>query len=118
MPCSLACIPYCTLTPEAIWAVWVARGDPVVVPPVYHWTVFAAVPLTSDVAVSNGGPLTTSGPGVAFTLEPKPSAANAAGFELVTVRLALLPPNSVTAPPLTVEGVAVPVIESIFDNNV
>src|SRR5580698_10179752 len=111
-------MPYCTVTPEAICAVWVARGDPVVVPPVYHWTVFAAVPLTKEVAVSYGGPLTTSGPGVALTLEPKPSAANAAGFELVTVRLALLPPYSVTAPPLTVEGSAVPLMESIFDNSV
>ena len=32
-----------------------------VVPPVYQDTVFADVPLTSDVAVLNGGPLTRCG---------------------------------------------------------
>src|SRR5580693_5857346 len=58
---SLACMPYCTVTPEPTWADWVARGDPVVVPPVYQETVFAAVPLTSEVAVSNGGPSTRCG---------------------------------------------------------
>src|SRR6202789_1167121 len=96
---SLACMPNCTLTPEAIWADWVARGDPVVVPPVYQETVFAAVPLTSEVAVSNGGPSTRCGAGVAFTAVLKPSAASAAGSELVTVRGVLLaPPFSVIAP--------------------
>jgi len=49
---------------------------------------------------------------------PKPSDANAAVFELVTVRSVPLPPCSVIAPPLMVEGFVVPVIESIFVSNV
>ena len=56
------------------------------VSPVYHDTVLAAVPATSVVAVLNGGPPTRSGAGLAVTVAPKPSDANAAVFELVTVR--------------------------------
>ena len=41
----------------------------------------------------------------------KPSALSAAGFELVMFRLATLSVRSVTTPPLTVDGVEVPVIE-------
>ena len=86
----------------------------------YQITVLAAVPATRVVAVLNGGPPTRSGAGGALTVPvaPKPSAVNAAVFELVTVRSLALPPCSVIAPPLTVEGLVVPVIESIFFNSV
>ncbi len=80
----------------------------------YQDTVFAGVPLTSDVAELSGAPLTRSGGSVAVTVPLKPSAANAAEFELVTVRLAALSVCSVITPPLTVDGVEVPVIESIL----
>ena len=83
----------------------------------YQITVLAGVPATSVVAVLNGGPPTRSGAGLAVTVAPKPSAANAAVFELVTVRSAALPPCSIIAPPLTVEGLVVPVIELIFCSN-
>ena len=52
------------------------------------------------------------------TLAPKPSAANAAEFELVTDKFALSSLCSVITPPLMVEGLEVPVMESIFDSNV
>ena len=68
--------------------------------------------------MANGGPSTRSGAGFALAVAPKPSAANAAVFELVTVRLAPSPPCSAIAPPVTVEGVLVPVIESIFASSV
>ena len=84
----------------------------------YQETVFAAVPLTSDVAAPSGEPLTRSGGGVAVTLEPRPSDANAAGFELVTVRFAPLSVCSVITPPLMVDGVEVPVMELIFVSSV
>ena len=83
----------------------------------YQATVFAE-PLTSEVALLNGEPETRSGGWTAVTVGPKPSAANAAVFELVTFRLAALSVCSVITPPLTVEGVEVPVIESILDNSV
>ena len=67
--------------------------------------MFADVPPTRVVAVLNGGPPTRSGAGFAVAVAPKPSAANAAAFELVTVRLAASPPCSVITPPLTVDGV-------------
>ena len=70
------------------------------------------------VAVANGGPLTRNGAGLAVAGALKPSAANAAAFELVTVRLSPSPPCSAIAPPVTVEGVVVPVIESIFASSV
>src|SRR5450432_2686566 len=57
-------------------------------------------------------PATPSGGWVAMA--PKPSAANAARFELATVRLAPLSVFSAITPSLTVDGVEVPVIESIF----
>src|SRR5450631_2315384 len=97
-------------------AVAVARAEPGPASPVYHEIVFAGVPLTSAVAVS-GEPETRSGV-VAVTAGPKPSAASAAGFELVTDRLAASSVCSATTPPLTVDGFEVPVIESIFDNSV
>ena len=79
---------------------------------------FAAVPATRLVAVLNGGPPTRSGAELPVTVAPKPSDANAAVFELVTVRSVPLPPCSVIAPPLMVEEFVVPVIESIFVSNV
>ena len=51
-------------------------------------------------------------------MAPKPSAASAAGFELVTDKLAASSVRSAITPPLTVDGFEVPVIESIFDNSV
>ena len=95
----------------------VPRAGSVPVSPVYQDTVFAAVPATRLVAVLNGGPPTRSGAGLPVTVAPKPSDANAAVFELVTVRFVPLPPCSVIAPPLMVEGFVVPVIESIFVNS-
>ncbi len=80
-----------------------ARAEPEPASPVYQVIVFAGVPLTSDVAAPNGEPLTRSGGTVAGAAAPRPSAANAAEFELVTVRLAPLLLRSVTAPPLTVD---------------
>ena len=76
----------------------------------YQDTVLAGVPLTSEVAAFNGEPDTRSGGWVAVTVEGKPSAANAAVFELVTEKLAALSVCSVTTPPLMVDGVEVPVI--------
>ena len=65
----------------------VARADPVPDSPVYQVTVFAGVPATCDVALPNGEPATRSGGTAAGAAAPRPSAANAAAFELVTVRL-------------------------------
>ena len=96
----------------------VPRAGSVPFSPVYQDTVLAAVPAIRLLAVANGGPPTRSGAGVAVTVAPKPSDANAAVFELVTVRLAPSPPCSVIAPPLMVDGVVVPVIESIFASSV
>ena len=48
----------------------------------------------------------------------KPGAANAVGFELVTERLAPVPECRVIEPPEMAEGIAVPVIESIFASKV
>ena len=76
------------------------------------------MPLTSDVAEPSGEPPTRSGGTVAVTVEPKPSEANAAEFELVTDRFAPLSLFSVITPPLMVDGVVVPVIESIFVSSV
>src|SRR5512140_3619225 len=78
--------------------------------------VFAGVPLTCDVAEPNGEPLTRSGGTDVGAEAPKPSAANAAAFELVTVRLAPMLLRSAIAPPLMVDGTVVPVIASIFVN--
>ena len=108
IPCSLACAPYCTVMVGSIRAVADARGEAEELP-VYHATVLAE-PLTSDVAALNGEPETRNGGWIAVTVGPMPSAANAPGFELVTDRLAALSVCSVTTPPLTVEGVEVPVI--------
>src|SRR5260370_36843153 len=80
--------------------------------------VFAGVPLTSGVAALNGEPLTRSGGRVGVAVTPKPSAANAAEFELVTVRVAALSVCSALTPPLMVDGEEVPVLASIFVNSV
>jgi|SRR4051795_5123774 hypothetical protein len=90
------------------------RGEPGPEFPVYHDTVLAGVPLTSAVAELNGRPLTRSGGCVAVTVAPKPSAAKAGVFELVMFRLAALSVCNVIAPPPIVDGVEVPVIESIL----
>src|SRR6516165_8228331 len=89
-----------------------ARADPGPELPVYHCTVLAE-PLTSDVADPRGEPETRSGVCVAVAVPEKPSAANAAAFELETDSVAASSVLSVIAPPWTVEGVEVPVIWSI-----
>ena len=99
-------------------AIAVPRGGSVPTSPVYHETVLADVPPIRLVAVANGGPLTRNGAGFALAVALKPSAANAAVFELETVRLAPSPPCSAITPPVTVDGVPVPVIESIFASKV
>ena len=113
--CSLACAPYWTVIDGSIRAVADARGLALELP-VYQATVLAE-PLTSEVAVL-GEPETRSGGWTAVTVAPKPSAPSAAVFELVTFRLAALSVCSVITPPLMVDGVEVPVIESIFDSSV
>ncbi len=58
-------------------------------------------------------------PRVAVTVPVKPSAANAAVFELETERSAFTPECRVIEPVREiVDGIAVPVIESIFASNV
>src|SRR5215213_851366 len=114
MPCSLARIPYCTVAAGSTRAVAVARAGPGPASPVYQVIVFAAVPLTSEVALLNGMVPTRSGGTAAVTLGPNPSARKAGAFELVAVRLAALSVLSLITPPLTVEGMEVPVIESIL----
>ncbi len=47
-------------------------------------------------------------------MAPKPSAANAVALELVKMRLGPLPLCNVMAPPLMVEALVVPEIESIL----
>src|SRR5438046_624887 len=113
MACSLARIPYCTAADGSTRAVAVARAGRGPASPVYQAIVFAGVPLTSVVAVPNGTLPTLSGGMAAVTLGPKPRARKAAAFELVAVRLAALS----VWPPLTVEGMEVPVIESILLNS-
>ena len=86
--------------------------------PVYQATVLVGS-LTSDVAALGGEPETRNGTWVAVTgCDAKPSDASADGFELVTDRFETSSVCSVIAPPLTVEGVDVPVIWSILDNSV
>src|SRR3954470_19775698 len=114
MACSLARIPYCTAADRSTRAVAVARAGPGPASPVYQAIVFVGVPLTSVVAVPNGTLPTRSGGMAAVTLGPKPRARKAAAFELVAVKLAALSVRSLITPPLTVEGLEVPVIESIL----
>src|SRR5262249_5900724 len=114
--CSLACAPNCTTCEESMRAVEDARAVPGPELPVYQATVLAD-PFTSEVAVPNGGPETRSG--VAVAVPPgKPSAAKAAAFVLVTDSVDALLPFSVTTPPVTVDGVVVPVSASTFESNV
>src|ERR1700741_3597927 len=102
---------------ESIRAVDDARGEALELP-VYQATVFVG-PLTSEVAELNGEPETRNGTWVAVTgCVAKPSALNAAAFEVVTDRLLTLSVCRLITPPLTVEGAEVPVIESILDNSV
>src|ERR1700712_4029628 len=118
MASSLARAPYCTVTDWSTRAVAVARAEPGPDSPVYQLIVFAGVPLTSAVAVPNGEPATRSGGTVAGAVAPRPSAANAAEFELVTVRLVVLLLLSTMPPGPTVDAAVVRVIESIFANSV
>src|SRR5579883_44763 len=112
--CSLACAPNCTVCALSTRTVEVERAVPGPELPVYHSTVFAA-PFVRLVAEDSGEPDTRSGPAVAVPLAGKPSAANAALFELVTVSDgAALLPFSVTMPLVTLEGVEVPVSASIL----
>ena len=85
--------------------------------PVYQATVLAE-PFTRLVAEPKGVPDTRSGGVAAVTVPLKPNAPNAVAFELVTDRLAALSVCSVMTPPLTVEGVDVPVIWSILESSV
>src|SRR5215212_2555165 len=114
MACSLARIPYCTAADGSTRAVAAARAGPGPASPVYQEIVFAGVPLTSEVAVPNGTLPTRSGGTAAVTVGPNPSARKAAELELVTVMLAALSVWSLVTPPLMVEGIEVPVIESIL----
>src|SRR5579864_3374513 len=96
----------------------VERAEPGPELPVYQATVLAD-PFASDVALPSGEPETRSGGCVAVAVPlAKPSAAKAAAFELVTERVAALSVCSVTTPPDTVDGVEVPVMESILLNSV
>ena len=61
MPSSLARMPYETEIEVSTRAVAVMRGGSLPTSPVYQDTVLAAVPATSAVAVSNGGPTTRCG---------------------------------------------------------
>ena len=65
----------------------------------------------------NGGPSTRSGAGFAVAVAPKPSAANAAVFELVPSDCAVAAMQRDRAA-VDVDGVPVPVIESIFSSSV
>src|ERR1700746_3425334 len=99
----------------------VERAEPGPELPVYQPTVFAE-PFASDVALPSGEPETLSG-GWAAVKGPAPPKAGAlnpaagavpAAFELVMERLAALSVWIVMTPPETVDGVEVPVMESIF----
>src|SRR5438445_7324052 len=94
-----------------------ARAVPGPELPVYQATVLAE-PLTRVVADPSGEPPTRSGGCGAVTVPENPRAANAAAFELVTERLAASSVCSVITPPLTIEGVEVPVIWSILESSV
>ena len=86
---SLACAPYCTVMAGSIRAVDEARADPGPELPVYHCTVLADVPATSDGAELNGVPLTRSGgTGAVMLLPVKPRFAVAPAGELDIDRLA------------------------------
>ena len=74
--------------------------------------VVVSLPMTTP------APAVPPPPRVAVTVAGKPSAPNADAFELVTVRFDVVPVCSVIAPPATVEGFAVPVIESILASSV
>src|ERR1700716_2761813 len=116
---SSAWIPYSIFTEASTRAVADARAVAVGPGlPVYQVTVLAGVPLTSDVAEPSGEPPTRNGGTVAVAGALKPSAAHAGVFELETDRPAALSVCSEITPPLTVDGVDVPVIESIFVSSV
>ncbi len=59
-------------------------------------------------------PIVPPPPRVAVAVPVKPRAANAVEFELVTERSAVVPVCNVIEPAVMVDGIAVPVIESIL----
>ena len=85
----MAWAPNCTVCDESTRTEAVERADPGPELPVYQPTVLAE-PLTRLVAEASGEPLTRSGGVAAVTVPLKPSAANAAAFELVIERLEAL----------------------------
>src|SRR3981081_4412433 len=104
MACSLARAPYCTGIDASIRAIGDARAEPAPASPVYHDTVFAAVPGTSVVAVANGEVPTRSGgePKKSFdaatadaatseVLASVPIAAFSAALRLVAVAVGVAP---------------------------
>src|SRR4029077_14861408 len=100
---------------ESIRAVDDARGEGEELP-VYQATVLAGS-LTSEVAELSGETETRNGTWVAVTgYDAKPSDGSRDRVELVTDRLPASSVCSVMTPPLTVEGVDVPVTWSILDN--
>src|ERR1700722_20207441 len=113
MACSLAWVPYCTVIDESTRAVSDPRGEGDELP-VYQATVVAE-PLTSELLLletRSGGCTADMGE------ELKPSELSAAEFELVMFRLAALSLLNSTTPPLTVDGVDVPVIVSTAPRSV
>src|SRR6476646_3507551 len=100
---------------ESIRAVDDARGEGEELP-VYQATVLVGS-LTSEIAELSGEPETRNGTWVAVT-GCKPSDASCDGLELVTDRFEASSVCNVITPPLTVEGVDVPVTWSILDNSV
>src|ERR1700742_2397302 len=73
--CSLARAPYETVSASSTLATDVPRARSVPISPVYQVTVSAAVPATSEVALSNGGPSTRIGGWPASTLKKLFAAA-------------------------------------------
>ena len=116
--CSLACAPYWTVIDGSIRAVDDARGlalDRIAGVP-GHGVGRAVDQRRRGAQRRAARPAAAAGP--RSRSRRSRARASAAGFELVTVRLAALSVCSVITPPLTVDGVEVPVIESIFDSSV
>src|ERR1044072_925370 len=78
---SVARAPYETVSASSTFATAVPRAGSVPISPVYQVTVLDAVPAISDVAVSNGGPLTRIGGWPASTLKKLFVAAIADGAD-------------------------------------
>ena len=82
----------------------------VTAPPATDWSMNVELSLPTTWPVPAVPPPVRS----AVAVPVKPSAANAVEFELVTVRSEAVPECSVIAPPDMLDGMAAPVIESIF----